>query len=218
MKILTKYAGPLLVLAATSFCTAQEESPQESNPGTSDSASTDQESSRPAGLDAIRAGAQKFVEAFDKADAAAIANLWTADGEYVDASGGTHAGRQAIQESYEEYFGSNPGAKIRIGIDSFKLFSDAVVIEEGRTLVEVSTAAPALSRYRAVHVKVDGQWKMASVQDELVDAPVAQQNLEDLNFLTGTWKAEEHGNQYVSVCRWVANRSFIQRDFTTHVD
>ena len=218
--------GPLLVLLAAN-CSLAQESAQESNTNASSpesnlvqeaseaGASSEENASADPNLAAIRSGAQTFVDAFNLANASVIAKLWTVDGEYTDADGNTFTGRPAIEQAYKEFFKANEGAQLRIDIDTFKLFSDAVMIEEGSSLVAVPDAAAAISRYRAVHVKVDGQWKMASVRDQLVDAPVAQQNLADLEFLVGTWKAEEHGNRYVSVNRWVANRSFVQRDFTT---
>ena len=37
--------------------------------------------------------------------------------------------------------------------------------------------------------------------------------------MIGTWIAEEHGNKVESVCRWIANKSFVERKYTmTHVD
>jgi hypothetical protein len=60
---------------------------------------------------------------------------------------------------------------------------------------------------------------MSTVRDAHVETPSAYKNVADLDWLIGTWVAEEHGGRMVSVCRWVANKSFVERSYTvTHPD
>lgn len=171
-------------------------------------------------LSQIRAQSQAFIAAFNKRDAKAVAALWTKDGQYVDDTGRTFAGREAIRKGYADFFANNGKAEIRIMIDSLRLLSDDAAIEEGRAVLEPAPAGdPGMSKYTAVHVKVDGKWLMASVRDTWIETPSAHQNISDLEWLIGTWTAEEHGNQCESVCRWVANKSFVERKYTiTHFD
>ena len=105
-------------------------------------------------------------------------------------------------------------------IDSLRLLSDDAAIEDGRAMLDPTPAgAPAISKYTAVHVKVDGKWLMSTVRDVRIETPSGYHNVEDLEFLIGKWTAEEHGTTSESVCRWVANKSFVQRDYTvTHAD
>jgi uncharacterized protein (TIGR02246 family) len=166
-------------------------------------------------LAAIRAQSQAFVDAFRKADAAAVAGCWTVDGEYVDDTGTTITGRQAIEKAYAGFFQDNPKASMQIRIDSLRLLSPTAAIEEGTSLVEVPPASTTIGRYTAIHVEVDGKWQMASVRDVLVDASVARQNISDLDWLVATWVAEEHGSKYESVNSWVSGKSFVKREFTT---
>jgi uncharacterized protein (TIGR02246 family) len=171
-------------------------------------------------LAAIRAGSQSFVAAFNKGDAKAIAALWTKDGDYVDDAGHTFAGRDAIEKGYAAHFAANSKIQIRVVIDSLKLLSDSAAIEDGRAMVEPAPAgAPGHSKYTAVHVKVDGKWMMSTVRDTHVETPSAFNNVADLEWLIGTWTAEENGAKTESVCRWVANKSFVERSYTvTRVD
>ncbi|QDT00863.1 YybH family protein [Adhaeretor mobilis] len=163
---------------------------------------------------ALRAGAQAFVEAFNKGDAQAVAALWTEDGEYVDDTGRSFVGREAIEKGYAEFFADNGKAKIQIMIGSLRLLSNDVAIEDGHTANEAAAdGAAGISDYTVVHAKVDGKWHMASVRVELIESLVAQQNLADLDWLVGTWVAEDRGNKHKSVCRWVSDQSFVQRDF-----
>lgn len=74
-------------------------------------------------LAAIRAGSEAFVAAFNKRDAKAVAAMWTEDGEYVDDTGRTFAGRAAIEKGYAELFAGSPPTKIQIAMDSLRLLS-----------------------------------------------------------------------------------------------
>lgn len=165
---------------------------------------------------ALRAGAKAFVDAFNKGDAKAIAAMWTENAEYIDESGRRYQGRDEIAKAYADYFASNPKAKIRVNVDSLRLVSDNVAIEDGRAVSDPPPqAARGFGTYSATHVKVDGKWLMASVRDSWVEMPASMSSAVDLDWLVGTWVAEENGATIESVCRWVANDSFIERKYTT---
>ena len=171
-------------------------------------------------LAAIRAGAQAFVAAFNRRDAKAVAALWTKNGEYIDESGRRFLGREAIEQSYSEFFANSPKVTLRVMIDSLRLLNDGTAIEEGRAVVDPLPAGGlTYGKYAAVHIKVDGKWRMASVRDMRVETSPAHNNVADLDWLIGTWIAEEHGHLCQSTCRWVASNNFVERKYTvTHAD
>jgi uncharacterized protein (TIGR02246 family) len=169
-----------------------------------------------ADISLIRAGSEAFVAAFNKHDAQAVAAFWTEQGEYVDDTGRTIAGRDAIEKDYAAFFTENPDVKIQIVIDSLRVLSGEVAIEDGRAVVDPPPpGAPGFSKYTAIHAKVDGKWLMASVRDTWIEAQVTPQSVADLDWLIGTWAAEEYGVKYESICRWVANDQFVERNYTT---
>jgi len=169
-----------------------------------------------ADISLIRAGSEAFVAAFNKHDAKAVAALWTEQGEYVDDSGRTIAGRDAIEKDYAAFFAENPEVNIQIVIDSLRLLSGEIAVEDGRAVVDPARpGAPGVSKYTAVHAKVDGKWLMASVRDTWIETQVSRQSVADLDWLIGTWVAEEYGVKNESSCRWVANEQFVERSFTT---
>jgi hypothetical protein len=47
-----------------------------------------------------------------------------------------------------------------------------------------------------------------------VATPSGYEKVADLEWLIGVWTAEEHGAKTESVCRWVANKSFVERSYT----
>ena len=163
----------------------------------------------------IRATANKFVDAFNRQDAKALAALWTEDGEYLDDAGRRFAGREAIEAYYADQFETGGPAKIRIMIDSVRLLSPDTAIEDGRAVLEPAPPGPpGVSKYAVVHVKVDGTWLMGSVRDAWVESPSGYANVADLDWLIGKWSAEERGVRIDSDCQWVANKSFVERRYT----
>jgi uncharacterized protein (TIGR02246 family) len=169
---------------------------------------------------AIRAGAEAFVTAFNAADAKAIAALWIEKGEYIDHTGQPFIGRDAIEKGYAEFFAENPNIKMQLNIDAVRMLSNETAIERGSAVaVAVDDRADGFTQYTVVHVKVNGQWKMASVQDAFVQPPPSASSAADLAWLVGTWEAEEHGVKTVSVCRWVADGRFLERSYrATNID
>ena len=159
---------------------------------------------------------EAFVAAFNKGDAKAIAGMWTENGEYVDDAGQRVEGRAAIEKIYTEIFAASPGAKIEIAVDSIRLLSPTAAIEDGRANMEPKPAgAVGSGQYTATHVKVGGAWLMASVRDTWIPTPATVTSAADLEWLIGTWVAEENGVKTESVCSWVASGRFVERTSTT---
>src|SRR5580698_5355123 len=92
-----------MVLAIVSVCEAvgrQSDGPRKPAPGAppaKSAARSDEEK-------AIRASVDAFAQAFQNNDARAIADLFTEDGEAVDAEGGTIEGRGALEAHYASRF------------------------------------------------------------------------------------------------------------------
>lgn len=163
---------------------------------------------------AIRAESEAFVAAFNKHDAKAVASLWTEDGEYIDDAGRSFVGRDAIEKGYAEFLAANPQAKIQVQIDSVRLLSNNTAIEDGRAAA-VPSSAGGYTKYTVVHVKLNDKWLMASVRDALIETPAAVSSAADLEWLTGTWVAEENGIKTESVCSWAVDGRFLERKYTT---
>ncbi len=168
----------------------------------------------------IRETATAFEAAFNSGNAAEVAALWTEDGEFANESGQSFKGRKAIQDEYEKILAAAKGEKIKIAIDSLELQSETSATEQGRATLDPPPAgALAFGSYTAVHTKVNGKWLMSKVVDARVELPSSYNRISDLEWLIGTWEAEEFGSKTVSVCSWVANKSFVQRTYTvTHPD
>ena len=168
---------------------------------------------------AIRASAVAFAKAFDRGDAKALAAMWTAYGSVADDEGEILKGRTAIEDKYAGFFKAYPGAKIVIAVKSVEFPATAIAIEDGITQISVEHAGPPVaSRYTAFHVLVDGKWLMASVRESRIEIPSNYSKIERLGWLVGTWKTQRDGTTVNTTIRWIANKSFLQRDYTIRKD
>ncbi len=169
---------------------------------------------------AIREASAAFVEAFNKKDAKAVVEFWTPDGEYIDDEGNIFKGREAIEKGYTQFFKANPAAKLKLAVGSIRVLTAGAAIEDGEAAVEPALPGPSgINRYTAVHVKVDGKWRMASLRDTFEETASAFDNVADLEWLIGNWVAEEHGARSESTCRWIAGKNFVERQYNTkHAD
>ena len=160
-----------------------------------------------------------FTTAFNNRDAKAVTALWTKDCEYIDETGEVFEGRGEIEALYSDLFAS-AGAKMQLVTDAVRTLGDNVILEDGRAIVESAQAgATSIGRYTAVHMKVEGKWLLASVRELGGDKSFASKDLGDLDWLIGNWVAEENGARMISKCRWIVDKKFVERSYsTTEID
>ena len=139
--------------------------------------------------DAIQETALAFVQAYDAGDAAAVAALWTSDGEYVVGQT-TVNGQPAIQQLYEEFFLAHPGSKMEVHIGSIKVLAPAVAVEQGTASVTGSLNGPPSAKRVPGYPRQAGR-KMADGQRPRIGMPVPPPNrdLQELAWLVGDWTA-----------------------------
>jgi uncharacterized protein (TIGR02246 family) len=163
---------------------------------------------------AVHKAAQDFDQAFNAGDAEKVAGLWTTDAEYVDEDGQRYVGRDLIKKEYSEFFAANPQAKITSVTDSVRLINDSTAVEDGRAMIQPPPAgAPGSSRYTAIYVLQDGKWLLSSVHDMKVASPSNYHKLDDFEWLIGTWQAGEGDTRIETTCRWLKNKSFVERTY-----
>lgn len=161
---------------------------------------------------AIQKNAEAFVEAFNKADAKAVAALYTANGQ-MSVDGETIAeGRAAVEKAYADFFKDNPKTTISVTIDSIKVMGPNLVIEKGFSQL-TSSDEPVLDAYTLVHVKQDGTWLTATADVRQRPAAPADDWKHELGFLSGKWIAEEKDWRVQTSFEWVAGGNFLKRTF-----
>ncbi len=148
---------------------------------------------------AIRKTAADFSQAFAKGDAKAIAAMWTDRGEYEDDRGQKLRGREAVEKAYTDLFATRTGGKIDVEVQSVRLLTPDVAVEEG-ILHESSDGKelPTTSRYSSIDVREDGKWKIAQCREW----GGGGDHLDDLNWLVGKWKASGKDGELVISFAW----------------
>ena len=118
-------------------------------------------SSRDADREAILQSARDFTAAFEKGDAKAVAALWTEQGEYESDDGTILRGRTAIEAAFAAHFKARPAEKMEIKVETIRFPSRDTAVEEGLTCTTASDMLPDSARYRVLHVREDGKWRIA---------------------------------------------------------
>ena len=159
----------------------------------------------------IRTQASAYEKAFEERDLDKIVSMWIPEGSYTGPFGKSAEGVAAIKEVYKDFFDTTGDAKIslKIDIESIKFIGDGTAIERG-TISNTANPGKA-TRYTVVHVKRDGQWKIANAVEHIVHEP--KQTVDDLGWLLGKWKAAGKDGQVDIDAELAANKKFIVLKF-----
>lgn len=170
----------------------------------------------------IRASLEGYLAAFNRHDAAALAAHWTAKGTSVDlASGDVTVGREAVHEVFTALFAQDASAEIDMKVESIRPVRDDVAVVDGVTRLSFAGEAPAASRFAAVMVREDGQWRLESMREAASGrqaAPEAGRPLDALDWLLGSWEDIGEGVTAGMQCFWSAGRGFLVRTHVVAVD
>lgn len=165
-------------------------------------------------LAAIRKTVDAYQEAFNRADAEKLVTFWTEQAEFETPGGEKLKGREALHESFQQYFSATEDARLELSDVRIELVSPSVARETGLARVLVPEQEPSETVYEAIHVKTDSGWKIDRVSE--TEPAVTRSNyehLQELEWLVGTWVNEDENSSIETTCRWTTNRNFIQRSF-----
>lgn len=173
-----------------------------------------------ADMEAIVKTAESYLQAYRDGDAKAAASHFTDDAEYVDEHGNTHLGRKAIEQVLASCFENNPNRDIELEIDSIKIVSPGVALEDGRLTVLTGDDGEATSTtYSAVHVKHEGKWLVASVRERAPkDRREHRNQLEQLAWLQGDWMDQDRESTVYFSCGPIDNGNFLMREFAIQIN
>ena len=170
---------------------------------------------------AIRASAEKYVEAYNRRDSKAMASMWSPEAVYLDsATGEGVVGREEIAKQLDYVFAGAEDAKLTVTVDSIDFVSPNVAVETGVAEIAYSEGEPEKFEYRAVHVKRDGQWLLDRVSEAEVPPPPPShyEQLKELEWMVGTWIDEDETSTIQTDCEWTKNKNFLTRSFAVMVD
>ena len=169
---------------------------------------------------AIRKTGKAYIKAFNSADAAALAEYWSPEAVYMNRLTGEEVvGRSAIAEQFKGLFESAKGLKLDVQVDSIQFVSPNVAVENGVASFGTAKAAPEQISYSAVYVRRDGKWLLDRVTDDPTPAPPEHYTqLQELEWMIGTWVDEDDNGRIETECKWASNNSFITRSFSVAIE
>jgi len=203
-KSILLFTGLALLVLGVGFMTAQDKGDKSAK-----------DPKREADKLAIDKLTKELIQAFDKRDAAAIAEHYTAEGEFIRNDGEAIRGRAEIQKAYAEYFKTLTGkSKLEVQSDNLRFPSaDTAVAEVTLRLKNDEGEVIASSWRNALLVREGGQWKIAIVRewDRDTDQDVT---LKELAWLIGTWQASNKDREVTTIYEWDENKAFIRGKYT----
>jgi uncharacterized protein (TIGR02246 family) len=178
----------------------------------------------------VRAVGTRFVEAYNRRDADAVAALFTDDARIFDEEDRVTEGRPAIRTRFAGFFETTEKLTLRLEPGTIRFLSDDVAVEDG---VAVAVPAPGSdeqaggqggaaderrSAYTATHVRRDGIWLTAEVRDR-AEEPAADGRddgdlaVDELAWLAGEWVDEDDTGVVYTSCRRSDDQKYLLREF-----
>jgi uncharacterized protein (TIGR02246 family) len=161
-----------------------------------------------------------LAKAYNARDSKAIAELFTPNGEFIDAEDNVFQGRDAISREFAALFEINPKNEIAVTAEDIREISSGVLAVDGVASFPAKEGTePVTVDFSALVVKqADGQWLLASIRsegEESLRTPHAQ--LKDLEWLIGEWIDESEESTMHTTTRWSDDGNFIITSFAIHV-
>jgi uncharacterized protein (TIGR02246 family) len=210
-RVFLSLAVGLTAVLAASLVGAKARPPAQKEPAAADAAKEQAQAGddvdRPEDKEAIRNQSQEFTRAFAKGDAKAIAAMCTPGCEYFDDdTGELFRGRAAIEKSFADLFKHHPHSKIEDHIESIRFLARDIAVVEGTSRLQTpGPTLPSSTHYRAMHVREDGRWYVAMIQE----GGGGEDKLEDLGWLLGNWGAKSKDRQVQLSFAWNDKKSRI---------
>jgi uncharacterized protein (TIGR02246 family) len=124
----------------------------------------DQPKGNPADEKALRELHRKFLAAYNKGDARAVAAVYPPDADFVGIKGDTSHGRPEIKKRFASFFPQNRGAKLKSPFGSLRFItSDVAIADRSEELTPAVKGGPGRVHAPVVYVKRDGKWLQSSV-------------------------------------------------------
>lgn len=209
-----RFRQPMATLAAVALVAAATARPVAAGP------------ERAADEQAIRAAAAAYQKAVEAGDMAAVASLWLADGDIIDAAGARIAAPVAAaapgEGVAEPATGDGEPAECRVSTTAIRFVGPDTAIEDGTLELVSKTGAALGGRFSAVWVRQEGRWKLAAVREAAGELPAGADALAELDWMVGDWAVvadpdspAEPGSPVIEVSAgWNEQRTFLNRELT----
>jgi uncharacterized protein (TIGR02246 family) len=162
----------------------------------------------------IRQAVITFVEKYNAHKALDVAGLFASDARMVLRDGTQLDGRDAIKQAFAEAFAADPKVAISVVVDSIRLLTPDVALEEGTTTLFPDGDTPtSAGHYTVLHLRKGGRWQMQSVRVVEEESLSPYGELRPLEWLVGEWIDEGREEIVEAKFHWDENKKFLIEDF-----
>jgi uncharacterized protein (TIGR02246 family) len=166
-------------------------------------------------LQLIRNAVKTFTQAFNNADANAVAAHFAQNADYIGEDGTRISGRTEIRKDFESIFQNSEPRTLNLKILSIRMITPTVAIEDGMTIMNPAPPGPPVDRrYTVVHVKQNDKWLIKSVRESRSEKISNNEKLKELGWLVGEWIDESPDSIVHTTCKWSSNKNYLLRKYT----
>lgn len=170
---------------------------------------------------AIRKAVGFYAESFNKADVNGVMSVWAKDAEYIDDTGTTTSGHDALATLFKKAFEANKGTKVQVKTSKLRFLKNDVALQDGTTTLTAADGDSDTSGFTALWTKNDGPngkvWQLQQVrelQSESADMP--NPKLKDLAWLVGEWAHSDKDFKTTMNVRWMKGGKFLIVELAVH--
>jgi uncharacterized protein (TIGR02246 family) len=142
-------------------------------------------------MNTLAKAAVNFVDAYNRADAPALAAFFTPLGEIIGSDGEILSGRQAIRDHYQATFDQATAALMALEASEVRLVAPGAAMESGLFHLTGADDEPVRSfRYVVTHARQpDGSWLIGNsrILSEII---TPSEQIKPLHWLIGEWTLE----------------------------
>jgi uncharacterized protein (TIGR02246 family) len=172
----------------------------------------------PADEDAIRKMLAGYAAAYNKGDADAASQFFTADSEFTGEDGKVVKGREAICKELDQLFKTARDVKIDLTLASCRSLAADACSVSATSAISRTPGFTTTNKYALVVAKRDGAWQIADARELSGGSPAKATPLDDLSWMIGEWSESSDRVAVSVVCDWMANKHFLVRSFTVTTD
>jgi uncharacterized protein (TIGR02246 family) len=168
---------------------------------------------------AIRAAAKEYLMAKRRGDSEALANIWTPDGDYVDAAGKVFQARELVRWQVSASATTAAPEPILLPESSLRFITPDVAIEDGSSeFAMADDGTTLLGRFTAVWAKRNGRWWLDSLREATIESPAVNEHLRPLEWLLGEWVGTGDEAVILVSSQWSDGGQYIVREFLVRGD
>jgi len=139
------------------------------------------------GEGAVRKMLAGYAAAYNKGDADAASQYFTADREFTDEEGKVVKGREAIRKDLEQLFKTARDVKIDLMLETCRSLAADACSVSATSAVSRTPGFPIANKYTLVVVKCDGAWPIADARESSAGTPAEATPLNGLGRMIGEW-------------------------------